>query len=86
MHGSPAGTGPRVDVSLVLTDGGLTMTVEDGGPQFNPLSAPPPDVTSSLDERPVGGHGVFLVRQMMDAVSYRRVGERNQLRMTKQID
>ena len=85
MHGSPAGSAPRVDVSLVLTDGGLTMTLEDDGPQFDPLSLPAPDVTSSLDERPVGGHGVFLVRQMMDAVSYQRVGERNQLRMTKHI-
>jgi serine/threonine-protein kinase RsbW len=85
MHGSPAGSAPRVDVSLVLADGGLTMTVEDGGPQFNPLSLPPPDVTASLGQRPVGGHGVFLVRQMMDTVSYQRVGARNQLTMTKHI-
>ena len=85
MHGSPADTAPRVDVSLVLADGALTMTLEDDGPQFDPLSLPAPDVTSSLDERPVGGQGVFLVRQMMDSVSYRRVGARNQLRMTKHI-
>ncbi len=85
MHGSPAGTAPRVDVSLMLTDAGLNMTVEDDGPEFNPLSVPPPDVTASLGERPVGGHGVFLVRQMMDAVSYQRVGVRNQLSMTKHI-
>jgi anti-anti-sigma factor len=85
-HGSPAGTAPGVEVSLMRTDAGLTMTVEDDGPEFNPLSLPPPDVTASLGERPVGGHGVFLVRQVMDAVSYQRVGARNQLRMTKQID
>ena len=85
MHGSPAGTAPRVEVSLMLTDAGLNMTVEDEGPEFNPLSVPPPDVTASLGERPVGGHGVFLVRQMMDAVSYQRVGVRNQLTMTKHI-
>ena len=85
MHGSPAGTAPRVEVSLMLTDAGLNMTVEDDGPEFNPLSVPPPDVTASLGERPVGGHGVFLVRQMMDAVSYQRVGVRNQLSMTKHI-
>ena len=85
MHGSPAGTAPRVEVSLMLTDAGLNMTVEDDGPEFNPLSVPPPDVTASLGERPVGGHGVFLVRQMMDAVSYQRVGARNRLSMTKHI-
>ena len=85
MHGSPAGSAPRVEVSLRLTDAGLNMTVEDDGPEFNPLSVPPPDVTASLGERPVGGHGVFLVRQMMDEVSYQRVGVRNQLSMTKHI-
>jgi len=85
MHGSPAGSAPGVEVSLMLTDDELNMTVEDGGPPFNPLAVPPPDVTASLGERPVGGHGVFLVRQMMDAVSYQRVGARNRLSMTKHI-
>jgi len=86
MHGSPAGTALCVEVSLMRTDAGLTMTVEDDGPEFNPLSLPPPDVTASLGERPIGGHGVFLVRQVMDAVSYQRIGSRNQLRMTKHIN
>jgi serine/threonine-protein kinase RsbW len=85
VHGSPAGTVPMVEVSLILADGSLTMTVEDDGPEFDPLSLPPPDVDADLEHRPVGGLGVFLVRQMMDAVSYHRVGARNQLRMTKHI-
>lgn len=85
MHGSPAGTVVRVEVALALNDRDLTMTVEDDGPQFDPLSLPAPDVALSLEERRVGGNGVFLVRQMMDAVSYQRVGARNQLKMTKHI-
>lgn len=82
-HGSPQGTAPWVEVSLALTADGLAMTVEDDGPPFDPLTRPAPDLTASLHERPVGGLGVFLVRQMMDAVSYRRVGARNQLTMSK---
>jgi serine/threonine-protein kinase RsbW len=85
MHGSPAGSVPRVDVSLALADGGLTLTVEDDGPPFDPLSLPAPDTTAGLEERKVGGFGVFFVRQMMDAVSYQRVGARNQLTMAKQL-
>ena len=85
MHGTPPGTSPRVDVSLVLADGGLTLTVEDDGPPFDPLSLPAPDVVASLEERRVGGLGVFLVRQMMDTVSYDRDGPRNRLRMTKRL-
>jgi serine/threonine-protein kinase RsbW len=83
MHGSTPGDLPWVEVSLDLADGGLTMTVEDDGRPFDPLSLPPPDVAASLSDRRVGGLGVYLVRQMMDAVTYSRVGSRNQLRMTK---
>ncbi len=85
MHGSPAGGLPRVEVSLALSDGCLTLMIEDDGPSFDPLSLAAPDVTASLEERRVGGLGVYLVRQMMDDVSYQRLGGRNQLRMTKRI-
>ena len=86
MHGSEPGRTPWVEVAL---DGGaaesVAMTVEDDGPRFDPLSLPPPDLSAGLDQRPVGGLGVFLVRQMMDSVSYQRVGARNQLRMIKTL-
>jgi serine/threonine-protein kinase RsbW len=85
MHGSQPGTATCVELSLALANNGLTMTVEDDGPQFDPLSLPPPALAASLAERPVGGLGVFLVRQMMDAVSYQRVGKRNRLSMTKSL-
>ncbi len=85
LHGSPAGTAPRVDVSLALGDDGLTLTIEDDGVPFDPLALPAPDLTASIAERKLGGLGVYFVRQMMDAVSYRRVGARNQLSMTRQL-
>jgi serine/threonine-protein kinase RsbW len=85
MHGSPAGTVPRVEVSLALAEARLTMTIEDDGPQFDPLSVAAPDVTASIEERRVGGNGVFLVRQIMDAVEYQHIRGRNQLKMTKHI-
>jgi anti-sigma regulatory factor (Ser/Thr protein kinase) len=86
MHGAAGGDLPRVDVSLALTPAGLTLTVEDDGPGFDPLSLPPPDVMVSVADRPVGGLGVFLVRKMMDTVSYARVAGRNQLRMSKRLE
>jgi serine/threonine-protein kinase RsbW len=84
MHGSPA-PGTQVEVSVILRDGGLTLMVENDGPAFDPLLLPAPDVAASLEERKVGGLGVYLVRQMMDAVCYQRVAARNQLRMTKRL-
>jgi serine/threonine-protein kinase RsbW len=85
MHGSRPGIVPRVEVSLHRDAESLTMTVEDDGPEFDPLSLPPPDVTASLADRRVGGLGVFLVRKMMDSVSYARIAGRNQLRMSKHV-
>ena len=64
---------------------GVTMTVADDGPEFDPLSVPPPDVTSAVAERRIGGYGIYLVLQLMDAVSYQRLGTRNQLTMIKHI-
>jgi serine/threonine-protein kinase RsbW len=85
MHGSAAGSMRKVDLSLALGEQSVTMILADDGPEFDPLKVPAPDVTLSLEERRVGGNGVFLVRQMMDAVAYRRSGSRNELTLTKQI-
>ena len=85
MHGSKGGDPRRVEVVLALTPEGLTMTVEDDGPGFDPLSLPNPDVTAELSDRPIGGLGIFLVRKMMDTVRYARIDGRNQLRMSKQL-
>jgi serine/threonine-protein kinase RsbW len=85
MHGTRPGMPANVRVSLALAANALTLTVEDDGPQFDPLTLPPPDVTASLGERPVGGLGVFLVRQVMDRVVYHRAGACNRLTMTKSL-
>lgn len=86
LHGAQPGSTPYVELSLDRAAESVTMTVEDDGPKFDPLSLPPPDVTASLADRPVGGLGVFLVRRMMDTVSYARIAGRNQLRVSKRLD
>jgi len=84
-HGAPGGPPPAVELSLALAGPRLTMTLADDGPAFDPLALPQPDVGAALEDRPVGGLGVFLVRQMMDTVSYRRAGPRNELCLTKRV-
>jgi serine/threonine-protein kinase RsbW len=83
MHGSRPGSAPQVEVSLSLGTDAVTMTVEDDGPHFDPLSLPEPDVTARLADRRVGGLGVHLVRNLMDTVSYARTAGRNQLCMSR---
>ena len=69
-------------LEVIVTSDADTVTMEliDDGSRFDPLQdAPIPDPEASLDERPVGGLGVHLVREMMDEVSYRYEDGKNHL-------
>jgi anti-anti-sigma factor len=85
MHGSTPGNVRAVELSLALIGQQVTMTLADDGPEFDPLTLPAPDVSLGLEERRVGGNGVFLIRQMMDAVHYRRTDAGNELTLTKEV-
>ena len=61
----------------------VCVEVEDDGREFNPLTVPPVDITEPLETRAVGGLGVHMMRQLMDAVEYRRVQGRNLLTLIK---
>jgi serine/threonine-protein kinase RsbW len=62
----------------------IELTFIDQGQAFDPLSLPAPDLTLPLDERPLGGLGIHLVRQMTDLQSYRHSPvEGNRLSLTK---
>ncbi len=72
-----------IHVRLALADGMITAEVEDDGRPFDPFAdAAPPDLEQDLDDRPIGGLGVHLVRSFMDEVSYRREGDRNRVRLS----
>jgi CheY-like chemotaxis protein/anti-sigma regulatory factor (Ser/Thr protein kinase) len=63
------------------------ITVEDRGRPFDPANAPAPDLTTAWEDRPVGGLGWFLVKQMVDELTYvsisDAVGMLNRLTLTK---
>ena len=59
------------------------VEVEDDGRAFNPLTLPPVDTTVPLEQRPVGGLGIHMIRQLMDSVEYRRADGRNILTMAR---
>lgn len=63
---------------MVETDG-LTVEIVDEGPPFDPLARPDPDTALELEQRQPGGLGIFMIRQLTDAVSYRREADRNVL-------
>jgi anti-sigma regulatory factor (Ser/Thr protein kinase) len=61
----------------------LTIQVTDSGAAFDPLAKPDPDTSLSLEERGIGGLGIFLTKKMMDQVSYERSQGKNILTMVK---
>ena len=48
----------------------LEFNFKDSGTPFNPLEKKDPDVTATIEERPIGGLGIFLCKQMMDDILY----------------
>jgi anti-sigma regulatory factor (Ser/Thr protein kinase) len=74
----------EIEVSLSSEEEVVTVEITDDGQSFDPLTeAPEPDLDSSLNERRIGGLGVFFVRSMMDDLQYRREQGKNHLAFTK---
>ena len=60
----------QVLVEISYKDNAVTIRFVDTGVKFNPLEKEDPDVNLSLQERKVGGLGIYLVKQLMDDVKY----------------
>lgn len=63
----------------------VRIEIRDRGPAFNPLTIQDPDLTADIAERAVGGLGIYLVRKVMDSVSYEYRDGENVLRMEKKL-
>ncbi len=75
----------QISLRLSLVGGEVTAEVEDDARPFNPLEAPPPDLTAPLEERSEGGLGIHLARTVMDRLEYRRQNGKNYLVMRKRV-
>jgi anti-sigma regulatory factor (Ser/Thr protein kinase) len=73
----------RIHVDVKFHDGHLCIEVRDNGHPFDPLTQEAPDLTLCAEDRPIGGLGIHLVRQMTDEVRYERRGDENVVTATK---
>lgn len=68
----------EIHVRFSLEDGTLICQIVDDAKEYDPFTeAPEPDLDAEIDDRPIGGLGVFLVKEFMDRTEYRRDGDRN---------
>lgn len=74
-----------IALSLSVADHKLTMTVIDDGHPFDPLAAPPPDLSLDIQHRPLGGLGIFLLRELADHMAYEHLDNTNRLTLTKRM-
>ena len=63
----------------------VTFRLMDQGTPFDPLKKPDPDITLSIEERQIGGLGIFIVKKTMDTVRYDYENGQNILTMIKKI-
>ncbi len=85
MHGSEGRTDVWTDVTLEHAADSVQMTIRDNGNPFDPLTLAPPDIGAAMQDRPVGGLGVHLIRTLMDEVTYRLEDGCNVLVMRKRL-
>jgi serine/threonine-protein kinase RsbW len=76
---------PRIEVQLAADGTHVEVVIVDDGEPFDLYDAPAPDVTLPIEQRRVGGLGVYLVRQLMDEVEYRRSGGENRLTLRRRL-
>lgn len=85
MYAYPEGESHQIWLTVSEHEGVLSAVLEDEGTPFDPTQVPDADVSLSAEERQIGGLGIFLMRQIMDEVSYEYAGNRNRLLMKKNI-
>ena len=72
-------------LSATLHEGSIVFVLTDTGKEFDPTQAPEADITLSAEERPIGGLGIFLIRQIMNEVRYERIDGKNVLTLEKRL-
>lgn len=85
LYAYPGEKNKDISISLSYNDKELRIVITDSGIAFDPMNKPDPDLSLPPDERPIGGLGIYLVKQLMTDVTYHRSGDKNILTMVKHI-
>ena len=83
LYAYPAGENGHVEVDALVLEDLLEFKVSDSGVPFDPTAANDPDFKLELNQRPIGGLGIYLVKRIMDSVTYTREDGKNVLTMIK---
>jgi sigma-B regulation protein RsbU (phosphoserine phosphatase) len=80
-----AGTRGNIDIEAQANDRRLKFIISDWGIPFDPTAKTEVDTTLSAEDRPIGGLGIHLMRQIMDSINYERIDGKNVLTLRKKL-
>ena len=81
----PVGQTGDIDIQAISDGQWLEFVIKDSGAAFDPTEKEKADTTLSAEDRPVGGMGILLVRELMDSINYERRDGKNVLTLKKRI-
>lgn len=85
QYGYDDGGDHTIVITLSIADRILTMTVVDDGHEFDPLANAAPDLSLDVENRPIGGLGIHLLRNLTDRMTYERRDGLNRLTLIKRL-
>ncbi len=78
-------TDKGIDVAISIVGGELRIILSDDATPFDPLAQAAPDLSLPIEERPIGGLGIHMLRQMSTGFAYAFENGRNVVTITKQL-
>ena len=75
----------ELSVNIGITGDLLSLQFRDQGAPFDPLSTPAPDLDADILDRPIGGLGLYLIRQIAESMHYERIDDCNLLRVSLRV-
>lgn len=85
MYANPPQERHNIVLKVSATKEQLIFLLTDKGLSFDPTQADDTDLALPIEQRPIGGLGIFLIRSIMNEVSYQRLDDENRLTMKKNL-
>lgn len=77
------GSAGKIRIAASVDGSTVTMEYRDRGRAFDPLEREAPDLDAEIEDRPIGGLGIFLVQELASSVTYERIDDENVLTVVR---
>ena len=75
----------EIKISFDIQENNINVIIKDKGVEFNPLSKEDPNLNESINNRSIGGLGIYIIKNIVDEIKYERTNNENVLSFKKSI-